>query len=870
MSSKKAVVKISSDVAEAKNGIDQVTKELNKLSKNAKESSFSKLAKSAAAVGTSFKLVTDAVKKVNESIKENIDLAQKQEKAELLLATAAKNNPYLTDASVIQLKNYAGELQKISTIGDEELLPMMAQLASAGRTQEEIQNIMQAALDVSASGMMSLDSAVTQLNKTLSGSAGTLGNQISEIKKLTKEELESGKAIDIVAEKFKGMSKEVSEQTGGWEKYKNSVGDLKEILGEGFANIQNTTGNILSDFFDDITNKLTVAKKAAEDFKAELNLITANAGENATVTTIQSEIDLLTKENETYEKYQTILGTSEKKFVEAEKTKQAELQKTYDELLAQQQKYVEENQDMYLGAGELLANAQFLTEEFQKQHPEILKTEAELESQNKAVKNAQKEYKRLKEECYQLGYTYDVLSKRIESNKERIEELTPKLTAATEAEKAEAEAAEKEAAAKQAEADAEAKAKEALEKRDKLRENYDETIRKTQEQINNRRKLGEAITEEQEAQILLNAATQAYINMYSDPVFERSQTKTGVWAGEAEQLEQIEKWQAMISTEEELEETEEEDLWAHEKELVKTWQKQKEETLEQQKKLLQNYLKYLKQKGEITVEQETLLVKAIKNIEEKITEAQAEALQKRKEDVVSTITDIQNYIKDFSGITKDITSLARQNNEQERDEALTSISEQYTDGLISYEEYCEKKKQINKKAAQEEYRLKQWEWTASMLEATANVAQGVAKAIAQGGVAGIITGALVAAAGAVQIATITANKPKPPSFATGGIVQGNSYSGDHVRANVNSGEMILNAQQQANLWRAANSGGGGGVAINMPVKIENHTDSNVNAQMTPDGLIVTITKIVNAQMQKGAFTDSMDVAQGKKAGVSYL
>lgn len=872
MSNKKAVVKIGADVEEAKKGIDSISSQLNKLTNNTKKSNFYKFTQSVSSFGNAFKFATDAVKKINESIKENIELAKKQEKAELQLASAAKNNPYLTEASVVQLKNYASELQKISTVGDEELLPMMAQLAAAGRTQDEIQSIMSAALDVSASGMMSLDSAVTQLNKTLSGSAGTLGNQISEIKNLTKEELESGKAIDIVAEKFKGMSEEVSAQTGGWEKYKNSVGDLKEVLGEGFANIQNTAGNVLSNFFDDITNKLTVAKKAAEDFKAELNLIASNESENATTATIQSEIDLLTKENETYEKYQKVLGTSETKFIEAEKAKQTALQKTYDKLLEQQQKYIEENQDMSLGAGELLANAQFLTEEFQKQHPEILKAEAELEAQNKAVKNAQKEYKRLNEECYQLGYTYDVLSKRIESNKERIDELTPKLKEATDAEKSAAEAAEAEAAAKEASAKAEAKAKELLEKRDKLRENYDETIRKTQEQINNRRKLGEVITEEQEAQLMLNAATQAYINMYSDPAFDRAQTKTGVWAGEAEQLEQIEKWRAMVSTKEELEKEEEEDLWAHEKELVEAWQTQKIETLEQQKELLENYRNYLEQKGELTEEQGIILADAIKNVEEKINEAEKEALQKRKDDIVSTITDIQNYIKEFAGITKDIVSLARQNNEQERNEALTEISEQYTDGLISYEEYCDKKKQIERKAAQEEYRLKQWEWTSSMLEATANVAQGVAKAIAQGGVTGIITGALVAAAGAVQIATITANKPKPPSFATGGIVPGNSYSGDRVQANVNSGEMILNAQQQRNLWEAANRNGGSGAIVNMPVKVENYASDKVsaNAQMSPEGLSIIIRDIVKSQMEKGDYTQSMAIANSRANGESIL
>lgn len=48
-----------------------------------------------------------------------------------------------------------------------------------------------------------------------------------------------------------------------------------------------------------------------------------------------------------------------------------------------------------------------------------------------------------------------------------------------------------------------------------------------------------------------------------------------------------------------------------------------------------------------------------------------------------------------------------------------------------------------------------------------------------------------------------------PKFETGGIVGGSSYYGDNVLARVNSGEMILNAGQQANLFRMLNSGTSG-------------------------------------------------------------
>jgi hypothetical protein len=62
------------------------------------------------------------------------------------------------------------------------------------------------------------------------------------------------------------------------------------------------------------------------------------------------------------------------------------------------------------------------------------------------------------------------------------------------------------------------------------------------------------------------------------------------------------------------------------------------------------------------------------------------------------------------------------------------------------------------------------------------------------------------ALGIAGIAAIIAAMASIPKFANGGIVPGGSYSGDKVPAFLNSGEMILNASQQANLFKQLNSG----------------------------------------------------------------
>lgn len=73
--------------------------------------------------------------------------------------------------------------------------------------------------------------------------------------------------------------------------------------------------------------------------------------------------------------------------------------------------------------------------------------------------------------------------------------------------------------------------------------------------------------------------------------------------------------------------------------------------------------------------------------------------------------------------------------------------------------------------------------------------------------------AVAALSAAVASAISAASKPNIQRFANGGIVGGNSFTGDRVVANVNSGEMILNRAQQANLFKLANGGMGSGKEV---------------------------------------------------------
>lgn len=255
-------IKIKADSKDFNNGIDSVTNKLNSLEKKVSKSSITKLASRINPLIQVFVAVSAGIKKAGAAIKELNETALVQIKAEKQLETAAKNNPYLNAQSVSQLKNFASELQNIGTIGDEQLLPLMAQLAAAGRTQAEIQEIMSAALDVSASGVMSMESAVKNLNKTFSGLSGELGESVPQIKNLTKEQLKNGEAVKVIAKQYKGMAEETAKATGSGIQLSNAVGDLKEQLGMGWAKIIAPVQRL----FTNLVNKVTEAIKLVNEF----------------------------------------------------------------------------------------------------------------------------------------------------------------------------------------------------------------------------------------------------------------------------------------------------------------------------------------------------------------------------------------------------------------------------------------------------------------------------------------------------------------------------------------------------------------------------------------------------------------------------
>lgn len=109
-----------------------------------------------------------------------------------------------------------------------------------------------------------------------------------------------------------------------------------------------------------------------------------------------------------------------------------------------------------------------------------------------------------------------------------------------------------------------------------------------------------------------------------------------------------------------------------------------------------------------------------------------------------------------------------------------------------------------------------------------------------------ILAGLVGTATAANVAQIASQQP--PKFANGGIVPGNSFSGDQVDARVNSGELILNRRQQSETLLA----------------IANGSDTMGSGESTP--INVNLTSTVELDGEIVAKSVSRQVADGFKLG----
>lgn len=847
MADKNVSIKFKSDTKEAKKNIDNLTSGLNKLGKEAKNDSVSKLgsawknaAKSIKSAGLGAVIAAEVklLKQELQAIKDTAEAFNVQLRAETKLAQAAKNNPYMDGTGVTRLKKFAGQLQSISDYGDEELIPMMTELVASGRTEAQVMDIMSASIDVAAGTGKNLQSVVEMLNKSYTGEAGKLSTLSAETKSLTKEQLQNGEAVKILAEQYKGISEEATKATGSAKQLAMAQGDLAE-----------SWGKVTKPAYDAWNNFWLRQTKKAQEFAESVNKALEKASQN------------------------WVIGGGYRSNREFVKNTLSEAQAANKD--GNRRLYLED----VAGAqnNEALGNAINYLSNLKKRKAE----ETELlnilkEEQNWREKKAKAEQMDAQAAQQAATMTTKQLRERLETLRSAaiLENADYKLQFAirTELEKREAEEA-----AIQSE----------------LLNKYNEAVTAQEKELAIRKQAGEQITQEDELRKMLNTKLEAYVKLIKDGGDTTSAAAVKIRA-------EIKQMSADLAAMEEAEKT--------------RLEAEKEE--ERQAKAIKDQLdamndKVLKLKesanGLVNGPQEVKLSDTIQQTIDAL-EVEAEALDKTSEayqqyidkikelkellpqvqeaeenaasghgrtidnvnSVMSQITEsMQSLTNSISQISQ--TALSEANRQYDKD--AKALEMQLDKNIITYDEYLEKKDQLDKEAAQKEYKIKMAEWSMNLAMATAQAAQAVVNALASGTPpVNIINATTAGLLGAAQLIAIAGAKPRAPSFSTGGFLTGNSYHGDKIAFNGNAGEAILNPAEQRAFLDLANGEGGKGVVVNMPVNIENNAGDavQVSAMQQDRQIKITVDRIVNSTMQSGGYNNALQSANANMKGARYL
>lgn len=737
-----------------------------------------------------------AVKKTVAALNDCEAAYKVQRNAEIALQQAAKNNPYLNNESVYNLRNFASELQSMSNIGDEQSLQVMAQLAAMGRTEEQIQAIMKAAADMSAVTGNSLQNVAVQLNKTYSGLAGELGEANSAIRGLTKEELEAGKAIDIIAKQYNGQAAAMADNA---VQLSNSWGDLKENIGRGWSKVTQPVKQFFLDVLNDI-NEAIAKTNALKDAERKDKAGTSTAADKKLLLKkAQNRLTQLKELNKSYVK------------------ETAETVKTLEELQAEwDAKYGKMNPRMRRARN--VPARPTSTGTANKKGVTYIKAEA--------VEN-QKEIARLEKE---------------------VERLTNQYTELKDAEDKAAAAADKKTAAQK--------------RNDDAAKYIKANTKALQEQIKAMELKASVTGEEIDAGEMYNAYMHSYIDLLTKSnglVTENNQAAK-------DRLATLQEWAQKAKDA------------ATEEERLAAAQQAGEAALQAAESLGYNskFDEYKTREEELLQMKKDINAAEIEDADEKrkALENIDEELVKNRRNLWNNIaSEVNGYSQQVEQIINDAAQMALETENNKMRAELANLEIKYRKGELGEEEYQKKVAEAKKKGAKIQYQIEMAQWASNILAATANTAVGVTQALAQGGVAGIITGALVGAAGAVQLASIMAAKPIK-HFAAGGFVggiNGASMGADNTTIAARSGELVMNANQQRALWDMINGTGSAAGAGGVNLTINNNAANlvTVQPQITRGQIELMIDARVNDGLKSGRFNSGLNAANAGMSGEFY-
>jgi hypothetical protein len=171
----------------------------------------------------------------------SLDAYRANQSAYQKLSSSILTNNNRLEGSFKRITDFTDAISSNSLFGGDVLTNQAALLASLGLSETQMQNTLQAAVDLSTAGIGSLDSNAKDLAETLTGKvSGGLLKCIPELRTLNTEQLKAGKAVEIVNQKYKDFAKTIKENTleGKENRFESAIGTIQHGIGSAWAGMK--------------------------------------------------------------------------------------------------------------------------------------------------------------------------------------------------------------------------------------------------------------------------------------------------------------------------------------------------------------------------------------------------------------------------------------------------------------------------------------------------------------------------------------------------------------------------------------------------------------------------------------------------------
>jgi len=279
-----AIVKGVKDVLGLNRSIDKLGKESTETAKEAEHLNRSigktegAANKTGLAVAKTAALITGlglAIAKVVSSIKDWVGAANVQERAEKKLETSLRNLTGASDEQIQALKDQASALQELTGYGDEQTISAQAMLATFQLNAAQIQELTPRILDMAeatrkaGSDQVDLEQISIAVGKTFTDGIGALkryGVALSDAQEEAfKNADQMGKVrilADVLDGNFKGLAEAIGKTyEGAVRKAADAQGDLQEVLGQQITSNQDVIE--ATNTFKQAYNEMAAGVKAA-------------------------------------------------------------------------------------------------------------------------------------------------------------------------------------------------------------------------------------------------------------------------------------------------------------------------------------------------------------------------------------------------------------------------------------------------------------------------------------------------------------------------------------------------------------------------------------------------------------------------------